>query len=85
MIETAFAIQVAVRDAVYSQEVTSIASTIAKQYQNLTQEEMISLLASLLSEATSMASFLTAEVCLGEQGMEELSQTIAMLSEMGNE
>jgi hypothetical protein len=84
MIETAFALQVAVRDAVQNETVSDLAHRILGGYQNMTQVELSAVLFEMVAEVSSMSAFFTAEACLGEQGMEELNSTIEMLQEMGN-
>lgn len=85
MIETAFGLQVAVRDSVHNEEVATLARLILGGYQNMTELELSNVLFELVAEVSAKASFLTAEVCLGEEGMEQLNSTIEMLQEMGNE
>lgn len=84
MIETAFGLQVAVRDSVHNEEVATLAKLILSGYQNMTQVELSGVLFQLVAEVSSKASFFTAEVCLGEEGMQQLNDTIEMLEEMGN-
>jgi hypothetical protein len=84
MIETAFALQVAVRDAVQNETVSDLAHRILGGYQNMTQVELSAVLFEMVAEVSSMSSFFTAEACLGEEGMEQLHSTIEMLQEMGN-
>lgn len=82
MIDTAFGLQVAVRDSVHNDEVATLAKLILGGYQNMTQVELAGVLFELVAEVSSKASYFTAEVCLGDEGMQQLNDTIEMLQEM---
>lgn len=84
MIDKALGLQVAVRDAVHNDNIRSLAGLAVSERMTMSEEEMKQVIFSLVGEVAVMASFYSAEVCLGEQGMDELSQTIEMLQEMGN-
>ena len=84
MIDIAFGLQHAVRDAVNTDKAISLASLLVFEHNDMNEETMKSTLLALLGEVSSMASFFTAEVCLGQEGFETLNETIGMLNEMGN-
>jgi hypothetical protein len=84
MIDIAFGLQVAVRDSVQTDDAITLASTILYDHMHMSEDTMRSALLALVSEVASMSSFLTAEVCLGEDGFQTLNSTIEMLQEMGN-
>lgn len=85
MIDKAFGLQVAVRNAVNGDNVVGLASTILFEHISMDEKTLQSMLFNLVAEVASMSSMYTAEVCLGDEGMEQLHNTIAMLQEMGNE
>jgi hypothetical protein len=84
MIDIAFGLQTAVRESVQTDRAITLASAILYDRFDMTEDNMRSALLALVGEVASMSSFLTAEVCLGEQGFETLNDTIVMLQEMGN-
>ena len=84
MIDIAFGLQTAVRESVRTDRAITLASAILYDRLEMTEDTMRSALLALVGEVASMSSFLTAEVCLGEEGFETLNNTIEMLQEMGN-
>lgn len=84
MIDKALGLQIAVRDAVNNDNVRSLAGLAVSDRMTMSEEEMKQVIFSLVSEVATMSSFYSAEVCLGEDGMEALGETIEMLNEMGN-
>lgn len=85
MIDIAFGLQHAVRDAVNTDKAVSLASAIVFEHQQMDEELMKQTLLALVGEVASMASFFTAEVCLGEEGFETLNETINELMEFEGE
>ena len=82
MIDKALGLQVAVREAVQNDNIRSLAGLIASEHMTMTEQEIRQTLYALVGETAVMASFYSAEVCLGEEGMEELNKTIEMLQEL---
>lgn len=79
MIDIAFGLQHAVREAVYTDRAIDLASVIVFGHEQMDEETMKSTLLALLGEVASMASFYSAEVCLGEEGFVALNETISEL------
>jgi|688.fasta_scaffold457361_2 hypothetical protein len=84
MIDKAFGLQEAVRNAVYSDGVRLSALNILHGHQMMNEEEMQKALMELVSELASVSSFFTVQVLLSEDEQNELADTIDMLQGMGN-
>lgn len=78
MIEIAFGLQNAVREAVNTERALDLAGVLLYQHQAMDEETMKATLFALVGEVASMASFYSAEVCLGDN-MVILNDTIADL------
>jgi hypothetical protein len=84
MIQQAFGLQEAARDAINYPSVKMSALTIRNGYQNMTQEEMESALLALVTDAIVASSYTTTMVLLSEEEQNELASTIDELNELGN-
>lgn len=85
MIDKAFGLQEAVRNAVYGDGTRMLASRILFEHMSMTEEQLKDALFELVGYLASQASFETTLVLLDEDQQGELANTIEMLNEMGNE
>ena len=79
MIDKALGLQVAVREAVHNDNIRSLAGLAVSERMTMSEEEMKQVIFSLVGEVAVMASFYSAEVCLGEEGFITLNDTISEL------
>lgn len=82
MIDKAFGLQVAVKNAVYNEETRYLASSIVFGHMTMTEEEITQTMFELLSHLASQTSYETVNVLLSEEEQNELATTIEMLQEM---
>jgi len=84
MIDKAFGLQTAVRNAVYNDETRYLASSIVFGHMTMTEEEITKTMFELLSHLASQTSYETVSVLLSQEDQDELATTIEMLSGMEN-
>lgn len=82
MIDKAFGLQTAVKNAVYSDETRYLASSIVFGHMTMTEEEITKTMFELISHLASQASYETVCVILNEEEQDQLATTIEMLQEM---
>lgn len=84
MIDKAFGLQEAVRNAVYNDYTRALAGRIVFEHLSMTEEELSNAVFDLLGHLASQTAYEATLVLLDENQQGELSNTIDMLNEMEN-
>ena len=85
MIDKAFGLQEACRNAMFDEGVRRAAFHVLQSHMMMTEDEMKEALFALMSELTAQSSYQTTLVLLDENQQEELAHTIDMLNAVGGE